>query len=284
VPADVTQPEVDPTEVAALLSVPPEEFVAARTARAKELRAEGRKAEAAALAKVRKPVRLVWIVGELARRHPDVAEAAAGVAEQVEEAMGGGGGMRQLLARFREVVGEVAALSDELDGSVDRLEVGLALREVLADPAAREAWVDGRLLALPGDEEVATPPDELAPRRAARKARARGRDATGADAGTDADAREEAERERQQEERAEARRLADEALEAARAEVEAARQAREEAGEALAGLEAELAELEAKVAQARDALDVAQSEVDAAEGALATAEDATARLDALPDV
>ena len=100
----------------------------------------------------------------------EVAAAAAAVAEQVEEAMGGGGGVRQLLTRFREVVGEVAALADKLDGTVDRLQVGLALREVLGDPAAREAWVEGRLLALPGDEDVAAPPDELAERRRARAA------------------------------------------------------------------------------------------------------------------
>jgi hypothetical protein len=281
VPADASETEVDPTEVAALLAVPPDEFVAARTARAKELRAEGRKAEAAALAKVRKPVRLVWVVGELARRHPEVAVAAAGVAEQVEEAMAGGGGVRQLLSRFREVVGEVAALADELDGSVDRLQVGLALREVLADPVAREAWVDGRLLALPGDEDVPAPPDELAPRRAARKARAR---RTGEEPADDAADREEAEREREREERAEARRLADEAVEAARAEAEGARQARQEAGEVLADLEAELAALQARVAEARDAVDAADDVVAAADGALAAAEEATARLDALPDV
>ncbi|HEX7131880.1 MAG TPA: hypothetical protein VF228_04860, partial [Iamia sp.] len=161
---------IAPDEVTTLLAVPPEEFVAARTARVKELKAEGRKDEAAALAKLRKPVRLVWILGELARRHPDVASTAAEVAEELEEAQAAGSGVRPLLKRFRDVVGQVAELADEIEGTVDRLEVGLALREVLADPDGREAWIEGRLLALPGDEEDEAPPDELAPRRAKKAA------------------------------------------------------------------------------------------------------------------
>lgn len=263
---------IDPTDVAALLAVPPEEFVAARAARVKELKAEGRKDVAAVLAKLRKPVRLVWIVGELARRHPDVAGAASDVAGELEEAQASGSGVRPLLKRFRDVVGQVAELADEVEGNVDRLEVGLALREVLADPGARQAWIEGRLLHLPGDEEDdEAPVDELAPRRAkkvAAKKAARKKDEDGAD---DETAREEAERAAAEEAEREARRQAEEAVAATRAEVEAATSARDEAAAALAELEQQLADLEARVAEARTAAEEADAATAEAEERHATA-------------
>lgn len=254
---------IDPDDVVALLAVPPEEFVAARTARVKELKAEGKKAEAAALGKVRKPVRLVWIVGELARRHPDVAGSAAEVAEELEDAQAGGGGVRPLLKRFRDVVGQVAALADEIEGTVDTLEVGLALREVLADRRGREEWLAGRLLALPGDEDddgdEDAPPDELAPRRAKKAA---DKAAEKGDAAT-RKKREKAEKE----------------VEKAEAAVADASAAHGEAATTLADLEEQLAELEAKVEAARTAAEDAGSTLAAAEEALAAATEARAALD-----
>lgn len=253
---------LDPDDVAALLAVPPEEFVAARTARVKELKTDGHKDEAAALARLRKPVRLVWVVGELARRHPDVAGAAAEVAEELEEAQASGSGVRPLLKRFRDVVGQVAELADEVEGTVDRLEVGLALREVLADPGGREAWIEGRLLALPGDEDDEAPADELAPRRAAKKAAARkGAAKDGPDDEAEQRAREEAE----------ARRVAEEAVAATEAEVAEATTARDGAASALADLEEQLAALEARVAEARASVEEADTAVAAAQERHATA-------------
>jgi chromosome segregation ATPase len=268
--ADAT---LDPADVAALLAVPPEEFVAARTARVKELKAEGRKDEAAVLAKLRKPVRLVWIVGELARRHPAVAATAAEVAEELEDAQAGGSGVRPLLKRFRDVVGQVAELADEIEGTVDRLEVGLALREVLADPAGREAWLEGRLLHLPGDEDDEAPADELAPRRAAKKAAARKKAAKGSEAEADEEA------ERRAREREAARKAAEEAVAEAGSEVETATSTRDEAADALADLEQQLADLEARVAEARTAVEEADAAVAEAEDRHATAARALADLD-----
>lgn len=246
----------DPDDVAALLAVPPEEFVAVRTARVKELKAEGRKEEAAALGKVRKPLRLVWIVGEVARRNPDVAGAAAGVAEELEEAQSGGGGVRPLLKRFRDAVGQVAELAGDVEGSVDRLEVGLALREVLADPDAREAWLEGRLLHLPGDEEDDAPADELAPRRAKKAAAKEKAAKASAEDAAERKAREEAEA---------VRKAAEEEVAAAAEEVATATTARDEAAEAVADLEQQLADLQAE-------LDEARTTAEAADEALADAE------------
>ncbi len=276
--------EIDPADVVALLAVPPEEFVAARTARVKELKAEGRKEDAAALAKLRKPVRLVWIVGELARRHPDVAATAADVADELEEAQAGGGGVRPLLKRFRDVVGRVAELADEVEGNVDRLEVGLALREVLADPDAREAWIEGRLLALPGDEDddEAPPADELAPRRAARK-KAAATKAKATKAGEDeAAAAEAAEAERRAAEEAAAREEAEAAVAETEADLDEATTARDEATSALAALEQQLADLEARVEAARTEAEEAESALTEARERHDTATQALADLDPKP--
>jgi len=166
---------VPSSDLVALLSVPPEEFVAARAARVKELRADGRRDEAAALAKVRRPVRLVWAVGEVARRDPELAAEAAAVAEEAEDAMAGGGDVRSALERYREVTGRVSAASGKIDRAVDRASLELALRQVLADPVARTAWLEGRLVELPRDEPA--PADELAPRRARRAAAKKAADA-----------------------------------------------------------------------------------------------------------
>ena len=164
---DDTIDGVPVAELVALLSAPPEQFVARRTARAKELRAEGHRADAAALAKVHKPRRLVWAVGEVARRQPELATEAADAAEEAEEAMAGRGDVRAVLARFRDVVGRAAEVGGAVDPSVDRSAAELALREVLADPTARSAWARGCLLGLPSETPV--PADELAPRRAKRR-------------------------------------------------------------------------------------------------------------------
>lgn len=251
---------VDPDEVTALLAVPLEEFVATRTARAKALRAEGRREEAAALAKVRKPVRLVWVVGELARRHPDQAEDAAAVAEELEAAQAGGSGVRPLLKRFRDVVGGLAATAGELGDTVDVMEVGLALREVLADPDARDDWLAGRLLALPGEDDAgAPPPDELAPRRAAREAASRSRRKADADAdGAAGDAEDDEARRAAEEEaaaRAEARRVAEETVATAEAELETAEAARAEAVARVEAMEEQLERLVLRVEEARQQLE-----------------------------
>ncbi len=269
---------VDPDEVSALLAVPPEEFVAARTARAKALRAEGRRDEAAALARVRKPVRLVWVVGELARRHPSEAADAAAVAEDLAAAQAGGGGVRPLLKRFRDAVGGLAATAVEVGDTVDVMEVGLALREVLADPDARDDWLAGRLLALPGeDERRAVPADELAPRRAAREAASRSHRTT--TAGEDGEARPAAEA-AAAEARAAARRAAGEAVAVAEAELAAAEAARTEAVARLEAMEEQLERLELRVEEARHqiadddvATDALRSEVDRARAALAALDD-----------
>lgn len=157
----------DPDDVAALLALPPEEFVAARTARVRALRAEGARVEATALAAVRKPNRLTWAVGEVGRRHPvEVAEVLA-AATELAAAQAGGGGARQALRRFRSAVDALAARAPDVDPALDPAAVGLALRTVLADPSARQEWAEGRLLTLPsgGADHPPSPSGGPSPRR-----------------------------------------------------------------------------------------------------------------------
>lgn len=149
--------DVPADEIAPLLAVPLDRFVELRTARVKALKAEGRRAEAAALAGVRKPSRLVWLVGELARQYPGQAREAADVARQLDSSTGG---VRALMRRLRDAVEALAELAREVADPVDEAEVGLALRSVLGDRTARDQWKDGRLLALPRDDGSASTGDD----------------------------------------------------------------------------------------------------------------------------
>jgi len=58
-----------------LVDVSPEDFVAARDALAKELKAVGKVAEAADVKKLRKPTVQVWIADQVRRHHDDAVDA-----------------------------------------------------------------------------------------------------------------------------------------------------------------------------------------------------------------
>lgn len=62
-------------DIAELLAVPPTEFVAARNALAKQIRANGDKDRAALVAKMRRPSTTTWAVNAAARAEPTGAEA-----------------------------------------------------------------------------------------------------------------------------------------------------------------------------------------------------------------
>jgi hypothetical protein len=69
-----------------LFAVPPAEFVAARDALAKELRASRREDEAKEVASLRRPTAPVWAVNQLARRAPSDVEELLDSSERVEKA------------------------------------------------------------------------------------------------------------------------------------------------------------------------------------------------------
>jgi hypothetical protein len=77
-----------------LADVSPEDFVAARDALAKELKAAGKVAEAAEVRKLRKPTVPVWIAAQVRRHHDDAVDdlrdASRAVAEAQEQAITAG--------------------------------------------------------------------------------------------------------------------------------------------------------------------------------------------------
>src|SRR5436190_818256 len=72
-------------EAERLYGLEPEEFVAARDAAAKALRSDGRRAEAAAVAKLRRPSVAAWVVNRLARDEADLVEALIDAGAKLRE-------------------------------------------------------------------------------------------------------------------------------------------------------------------------------------------------------
>jgi hypothetical protein len=107
---------VIPESAHALFALDPNDFVTARDQRARELRKEGEKDEAAAVKALRRPTVPVWALNQVARQRPEVvealvaAEAAAHAAKDKD--------VRAALAQRRERLQDVVrAARDIIDGS-----------------------------------------------------------------------------------------------------------------------------------------------------------------------
>lgn len=110
-----------------LYAVPPEEFVAARNALAKELRSAGRRADAAVVAKLRRPTPAAWALDQVARTAPDLLEAALAAGAALREASdavaaGGSADLRTATAEERAAATEVVrAAAEHLGRRADAL-------------------------------------------------------------------------------------------------------------------------------------------------------------------
>lgn len=175
-----------PDEARRLLAAAPDEFVSERARVARELRADGRKEEAAAVAALRKPPAVVLAVNRAARDRPEAARGAADAALRVRKAQAAG------------AAGDVAVARREMDGALDLLaEVALAhvspgraapseamrrrvqdlLRRAVALDGTREALRTGALREEPAaagfDSLAGAPvPTRSGPRRGAKAAAA----------------------------------------------------------------------------------------------------------------
>jgi hypothetical protein len=103
-----------PAGEAELYQVEPGKFTAARNALAKQLRAEGRRDEAARVGKLRRPPVTAWALNQVARRQPDLIGAvmAAGgrLRAAMEKAMAGDpSGLRDAQAAQRRAVDAAVA-------------------------------------------------------------------------------------------------------------------------------------------------------------------------------
>ncbi|MFJ7778692.1 hypothetical protein [Streptomyces yangpuensis] len=259
---------------AELYGLRPEEFTAARDARAAAARKAGRRAEAKRIAALRKPTLAVWAANWLARADADQAERLLELGEGLREAHRTllGEELRGLSHQQHVVIaamaGEARRLAREagqdLSAAVQR-EVEQILRSVLADPEAAGAWVRGVLAKAPppavGFADVAPEPGAAPRPPMATVAGERGTEPeteTETERGPEreskpkADARE-AERTRRQAE------LAEEAL--ARAETE-----RAQARTGLEALDEETGLLEMRLERAREERERLAAAVEAADG------------------
>jgi hypothetical protein len=138
--------EAPPEVVDELYAAPPDEFVARRDARAKELRKSDR-AAADAVKKLRKPSVSAAAVNRLAREARDDVEALLGAGEALRQAQFGGGDRDAIQAAARD---EREAV-ERLMGQVGKLspavleEVRETLRAAATDDEARAAIARGIL-------------------------------------------------------------------------------------------------------------------------------------------
>lgn len=131
-----------------------DEFLAARTALAKQAKEGGDKALAKQITGLRKPTRSAWLVNLVARAEPDrVSELVAlGAALQEAQQAMDGDTLRQLSRERRTLIDTLARRAGELgresghpapDGAIQ--EVSQSLQAALGDPAVAEQVRAGRL-------------------------------------------------------------------------------------------------------------------------------------------
>lgn len=290
-----------------LYGLPPEEFTAARDARARALRVSDR-ALADAVRALRRPTTAAWLVDLLVRERRDDVEALLSLGDALRQAQrtlsgdtlrGVGRQRRTVVAALVRAAAALGRAHGRRVGAEVELEVESTLEAALADPAAAAALRGGRLvkpLAYAGlgpvrrlgpapDGRSALLPTPAAAQRRDDDTQARRREIAQAEraaleaCGAADDAQREVERRVGQAEAAvQAARQARGRSELARARVERARRALEQARRGLAEEQcaAQRAERSARTAQAA----AAEAER-AARAAHAAAERARTRLDHL---
>jgi hypothetical protein len=100
-----------------LFAVPPAEFVAARDALAKELRAERKEAEAKEVASLRRPTASVWAVNQLARRASSDVDELLDSSERVEKAQlrgASGDELREAMTAQRAVLAKLERGAEQI--------------------------------------------------------------------------------------------------------------------------------------------------------------------------
>lgn len=236
-----------------LYAEPPERFVAARDAAVAAARAEGDRALATAIGRLRKPTVGAWLVNLLAWHAPDDLAALYAVGDELRAAQRDlrGGDLRELSARRRSVVADLVARSRELaararpgDAALPWDEVTASLNAVLSDVDTAEQVRQGRLVRTTayagfGEPDVAWAAAPAAPPR---------NPARDADRPKRAAARE-------------AERTAQAELRAARRDEERARGAYDDAAGAEDAARARLADVEAALAELRERKATAQAEL-----------------------
>jgi hypothetical protein len=143
---------VDLDEVAdELFGLPPGDFVATRTARAKQARADGDRDLAAAITALAKPTKVAWLANQLVRqRRDDVApllELGAGLREATASLSGED--LRRLTKQQHQLVHALVQQARSLAGGPVTQDVAdgvdKTLRAALADSGLADQLLQGRL-------------------------------------------------------------------------------------------------------------------------------------------
>jgi uncharacterized coiled-coil protein SlyX len=270
---------VDLDEVAdELYEVPPEEFIALRTARENEARAGGDKVLAKSIGALPKPSTAAWVANLLVRAHRPEIEGLVelgGLLREAQENLAGEQ-MRALSTQRSQLVSaltrQASALAREQGRRISTSIADQVEETLRADPEAGEALLTGRLtsamsysglgttVARPDLRLVRPPRDSAPPPSPARPVTPVQRPSADDRRRTREREREEARRaaeERRRRELEGARRAADEAA----ALADEAQAAAEDERQRIEELDARRAELESRVAELSDQLAHAEGEV-----------------------
>lgn len=161
---------------AGLYGLPLEEFVPARDALAKELRASGDKDAAKRVKSLRRPTVVMWTANQLARKHPDVItellDAASSARALQERALRGepvADEVRHASRKRQELINRLAR-----EAGANRDAVSRVLLAASADPDLADALRSGTLTRepepagfgeIPEDAVLAAPADKPKPPR-----------------------------------------------------------------------------------------------------------------------
>ncbi|MFF5255941.1 hypothetical protein ACFY4K_28380 [Streptomyces leeuwenhoekii] len=161
-----------------LYALRPEDFTAARNARAAQARKAGDRALAEAIGRMRRPSLSAWAGNLLVRERPEEVRRLLRLGEGLRQAHRelDGALLRELSRRQRDVIGalsrqarHLAAQAGHPLGADAQREVENTLHAVLADAGAAGAWASGRLdrplsatSGFPAVAEGAAPPREPA--------------------------------------------------------------------------------------------------------------------------
>jgi hypothetical protein len=194
---DERAPGPEPADADELYQLAPHEFVAARNALARRLRAAGERGQAAEVAKRRRPPPTAWALNQVARHQPNVIEDFLAAGEKLRTSMeqavrGDASGLRAARAGERDAIGAAVTaalvrLGSATDAMIRRL-TGTLHAAIVDDAVARQLRA-GTLdkdheapgLGLPGAELVADAPSPPPAERSAdreeaeRRRRARAR-------------------------------------------------------------------------------------------------------------
>lgn len=127
-----------------LFETPPEGFVKARNALAKELKSEGDTEASARITKLKRPSGPVWAINQLARNQPGEVERFLEIQSSLAE-IGGGRRLNELAAERRKVVGRLTQLAGKLLKSSGQTATTQTLQRIGAtllaadDPDEQEA-------------------------------------------------------------------------------------------------------------------------------------------------